>query len=166
VQQEVSCSSSIIIITHWSLMCAEGKCGGCKTERLSFIAFSAVNCTDNVSLPTDIQLSNFLELSANKTPCIMRWGSVTVQLQNAHTCFPISVSPSVWNGLEPTKRIFKKFYVECFYLNLWGKNSSLVKIVQKRHTFFFCKYLHTAVTTAVTGLAMYGASSDYHYFCD
>jgi hypothetical protein len=72
-------------------------------------------------VPTDIQLSNCVELSANQESCIMRWGSVDVQLQSAHTCFAISVSPSEWNGLEPTKRIFVKFYVECFYLNLWKK---------------------------------------------
>lgn len=72
-------------------------------------------------VPTDIQLSKCVELSKNQTPCIMRWGSVTVQLQNAHTCFAISVSLSVWNGLEPIQRIFMKFYADCFYLNLWKK---------------------------------------------
>ena len=30
-QQEVSCPASINIITHWTRMCAEVKCGGCKT---------------------------------------------------------------------------------------------------------------------------------------
>lgn len=99
-------------------------------------------------VPTDIQLSNCVELSANQTPCIMRWGSVIVQMQNAHTCFAISVSPSVWNGLEPTKRNFMKFYVECFYLNLWGKKSSLVKITQNKthflqistYSYDYCSY--------------------------
>lgn len=29
-------------------------------------------------VPTNIQLSNCVELSAKQTPCIMKWGSVTV----------------------------------------------------------------------------------------
>lgn len=89
-----------------------------------------------VSCPSSINIiTRRVELSANKTPCINRWGSVTIQLQNAHTFISISVSPFVWDGLEPTKRIFMKFYVERFYLNMWNKNSSLVKIVQNKTLF-------------------------------